>query len=190
MRDVVATRPAAGPARRRRVTQPGKRPAGSPNAGAVAHIDEDRRIIAYMIDMLRNRQPLEELHGQHRPSRNLARDLLDRSRGALGLPVAQHVGDVAAQEPGLIHADLAHRARADQLGDVGQRPGFAGLDEPVVVELVDVALENAQLGAHDLHQCLKRPALFGVQCSEMAGQALEQVTGLAVTHRKSPEWTG
>ena len=72
-----------------------------------------------------------DIHGQ----------LLEREQRALAAPVADGVGDLGAAV-GAGRGDLVDRVVADQVADVGDDPRRAGLDELVVVELLDVVLDD------------------------------------------------
>src|SRR5436190_15636402 len=60
------------------------------------------------------------------------------------------------------HGGCGQSGEADQVADIGQRPGCAGLGKLIIVELCQILLENAGLLGHDAEQCLQRLALLGI----------------------------
>ena len=75
--------------------------------------------------------------------------------------IADGVGDLG---PGAGDAGgrAVQRPVADQAADVGRRPVGAGLDELVVVELLDVLLDDGRLLGDHAEQLAQREALVGV----------------------------
>ncbi len=140
---------------------------------------------ADMVDVLAPDQPLEKFDRDDGPAGDVARDLLDRGGGALGLAIAKRIRDIGAQSD-LARAEAAHRARADQRADIGDDPRLAAFDEEIVVELVEVALDDREPLAEHAHQRLERPALLGVAVAQMLRQQLDQRDGRAVMHGRPP----
>ena len=138
-----------------------------------------------MIDVLAPDQPLEELDRHDRPAGDVPGHLLKHRGRPLGLAIAEHVGDEAAH-PRFAAAYVLQPARADQGGDIGYHPRLAGLDEPIVIELVDVALDDVELFGEQGGQGLERPARFRVSVPMMLRKEVEQGLGRPVTHGHPP----
>lgn len=136
-----------------------------------------------VIDVLVLDQALEELDRDARPAGGVTRHLFQHGAGALALPVGERVGDIGAQRA---LAELAQGTRSDEIAEIGDDPVLAGLDEPIVVERVDVLLDDFQLAGKDLHQGLKGTALVSVEGADMAGQQAVEPVAAAVTHRRPP----
>ncbi len=71
------------------------------------------------------------------------RQLLEHQRRALAAAIGDGVGDLGARR-GDLRRHAVQRPVADQVADVGHHPVGAGLDELVVVELLDVLLERGE----------------------------------------------
>ena len=89
-------------------------------------------------------EQLEVLDGPRAPAGHVARELLEHRDGALGAPVRDRVGHEAALAERRT-LDRQQPAHAEQVADVRHDPLLAGLDEPVVVEPLDVGLEQVEL---------------------------------------------
>ncbi len=114
-----------------------------------------------MIDVLRACRSLEELHSLASPTGDIARQLLEHGRRAFAPAVRQGVGDVASLAEGGLGArrHAGERPHAKQVGNVGHDPFVAGLDEPVVVQLPDVVLDQLHFAVHQVEQRTQRVAL-------------------------------
>ena len=114
-----------------------------------------------VVHELRRRQQLEELHRACRPAGDVARQLLEHRHGALAAPVADRVGDLGARR-GDVRQDAVQRPVADQVADVRRHPAVGGLDELVVVELLDALREHVDLLGDDVDELAQHAALLGV----------------------------
>jgi hypothetical protein len=114
-----------------------------------------------MIHVLRACGSLEELHGLASPAGDIARQLLEDGRRTLAPAVRQGVGNVTPLAEGRLGArgHAWERAHAKQVGNVGHDPFVAGLDEPVVVQLADVVLDQLHFAVHQVQQRTQRIAL-------------------------------
>ena len=110
-----------------------------------------------MLHVLGITEDLEELQRVRPPSGNVTSQLLQHKHRSLA----------AAQGDGLrnLCARIVHRRRdapdglvADQVANVRNNPLRAGLDEKVVVELVEFFCEGRQLLVNDHQQRLERPS--------------------------------
>src|SRR5678815_1478233 len=128
-------------------------------SGAVA-------IEVQVVDVLRPAEQLEELDRARGPAADLAGELLEQRERALAPARRDQVGDLAARDQdatdcaarGRRWAGLGDRPVADQIADVRNDPVIGGLDEPVLVELGDVVLDDIDLLGDDLEQGLERIA--------------------------------
>ena len=96
-----------------------------------------------------------------RPAGDVARELLQHRGGSQAPPEADGVGDLGPGA-GDARGRAVQRPIADQAADVGRCPVGAGLDELVVVELLDVLLDDGRLLGDHAQQLPKREALLGV----------------------------
>ena len=125
-----------------------------------------------MVEVLRPGEQGVELDGARRPAATSRGQLLEQRQRALARRERDGVGDLAARDQGPCaprapagdvgipsRARIGERPVADQVTDVGHDPVLAGLDEPVVVELVDVVLDQIDLLADDAQQGAQRVAL-------------------------------
>ena len=78
-------------------------------------------------------------------------------------------------------ATPVQRPVADQVADVGRDPVGAGLDELVVVELLEIFLENTDLPVDEGEQLAERFALLGVANAVDRRQQVIEPIGI-VTH--------
>ena len=104
-----------------------------------------------MVEVLRRRQQLEELDGTRVPAGHVARELLEHRRGPLSPAVGDRVRDLGARAADHL-GQAVQRAVAEQVADVRRHPLRAGLDELVVVELLEVLLEDRDLAGDDVEQ--------------------------------------
>ena len=63
---------------------------------------------------------------------------------------------------------------ADQVTQIGDDPVLAGLDEPVLVEPVDIALDDVDLFGDHLQKRAERKPQFGVALAMDNGQQVEE----------------
>ena len=68
----------------------------------------------------------------------------------------------SARGEATLRRHAVQRPVADQVADIGRHPVGAGLDELVVVELLDVLLERGELLGEGRDQRAQRLALLGV----------------------------
>ena len=126
------------------------------------------------------------------PLGGVGRETLDGGERSLGPPVTDGVGDLAAaagrvegiKRAGCRRPDGGAEGDVDQVGEVGDEPVLAGLDEPVGVELGDVRLERGDLIADHAEQGLQRAADLGVAELVEGGQEAEGVVG----HQRTTCW--
>ena len=163
----------------------------APQRAAVA--DVDRRVVAGLdvAHALGRDQPPELLDSDRGPPRDVDRHLLEREQRALAAAISdrvRHLGATVAAGGG----DLVDRVVADQVADVGNHPAGAGLDELVVVELLDVVLNDPRLRRHDAEQRLQRAAGLRVLIAVDRRQEREQLVGVEAHDqtRSSPVWPG
>ena len=105
-----------------------------------------RRVVVarpQVVHVLRRAEQLEVLDRARVPAGDVARELLEHRRRALAPAERDRVRDLGAREPARA-AERVQRLVADQVADVGDRPVGAGLDELVVVELLEVLLDHAR----------------------------------------------
>src|SRR5262249_4393632 len=122
-----------------------------------------------------------ELDRPRPPSGHVVRELLEHRDGALPPPVAERVRDVCAQAPGA-RPDRVQAAHAEQVADVGDDPRVARLDEPVLVEALDVALDDVRLALEHFEQRLEGTAALDVaHAVERREELVELVVHDAVT---------
>ena len=127
-----------------------------------------------VLRVLRRPEQLKELDGLGPPAGDVVGELLEHGQRPLAPSVRERVGDVAAHAAGL-RADRVEPPHAEQFADVGDDPGVAGLDEPVLVELLDVALDELALALEDVQQRLERVAVLDVAGAVDRRQQLVEV---------------
>ena len=123
-----------------------------------------------MVHRLGDRHEPRVLDRPARPSGGVGGETLDGGERSLGAPVADGVGDLAPAAGRVQGTGVAAGRRPDggaegdvnQVGEVGDEPVLAGLDEPVVIELGDVRLERGDLVADHAEQGPQRTADVGV----------------------------
>ena len=106
-------------------------------------------------------EPLKELNHPRVPAGDVARQLLEHGRRAFAPPVRDGVGDLGARADGA-RGHAVQRPVADQVADVGRHPLGAGLDELIVVELVEILAQHRDLFGDDAAQRFERLALLRV----------------------------
>ncbi len=97
-----------------------------------------------MIHELRRGQQLEKLDRARVPAGDITRQLFEDGGGAFAPAITDRIRHFRARRQ-LIRPDRMERAIADQVADIRQHPRRAGFDELVVVKLVEIFLENADL---------------------------------------------
>jgi hypothetical protein len=105
----------------------------------------------YVVHVSRRDEALEELDRAGGPAGEVVCQLLEHRRGPLASPVRERVGD----ERPLTERSGTERqqpSNAQQVADVGDDPLLARLDEPVVVQLLDVGLEEVDVARDDAQQ--------------------------------------
>ncbi|MEZ4612654.1 MAG: hypothetical protein R2838_20830 [Caldilineaceae bacterium] len=116
---------------------------------------------AQMVQVLGGRQRLEELDDARIPVGDVPGQLFQHGRGALAPAEGDGIGHLGARAADGGH-DAVERPVADQVADVGHDPRRAGLDEEIVVHLVQILGHHlGLLGQHD-HEIAQRIAAFGV----------------------------
>ena len=119
-----------------------------------------RRVVvpqANVIHILRIAKDPEELDCVCSPSRSIARQLLHHQDGALAAAEGDGIGDLGARIVDR-RSDSLHRPVADQIADVRDHPRRACLDELVVVKLIQILCDNAELFLNHHQQRSERSA--------------------------------
>jgi hypothetical protein len=124
---------------------------GVPQVSRAAAVGTD------VIELLVPAEQLEELDRLRRPARHVPGQLLEDRRRAFPSPVAQRIGDERALVP-VQRRRTAEASHAEQVAEVRDHPRLAGLDEPVVVELLDIGPEHAELVIDHVQEALERAA--------------------------------
>ena len=157
-----------------RVRQPVEGPVEQVERVAVAQVDGAAARGVQVVDVLRPAKQPVELDRAGRPAGHVARQLLQHRQRALAAAIADRVGHLAPRDQDLVAraalraahlswlARFMHKLIADQIADVRHDPILRRLDEPVVVELANVLLDDGDLLADDGQQRLERVALVGV----------------------------
>ena len=128
----------------------------------------------YVIHVLATREQLEVLDGARRPAGGVARHLLEDRRGALPTSVGDRVRHLGARrETGDRRAGQS--SQPDELGKVRQHPGRRGLDEQVVVELVDPVGGDREFVGEDLEILSQHLAACDVALAVQRGQELVEL---------------
>ena len=130
---------------------------------------EVRGLGADVLEVLAPADQLEELDGVRGPARDVAGELLEHRQRALAAPVGDRLGDVRPAAHG-----VAQRIVADEVADVRDHPRAARLDEQVVVELRNVALDDVDLLGDDPQQGAQDVALVGVLVAVDGREQLEE----------------
>lgn len=89
-----------------------------------------------------------------RPIADIPRQAGDRRHRAAPAPRGKQVADRAPLRAGAAGAAFG-RARAEQVGNVGDDPVRTGFDETVVVHALEVAFDRHSLAADDAQQLLQ-----------------------------------
>jgi hypothetical protein len=138
---------------------------------AAADVDCAAAVEPEVVKRLVEGQQREELDRPRRPAGEVGRELFEQGQGALAAPGRDGVGDVAAREAQLTvghavsrkpDARAGGRLKAEEVGQIGNYPWLAGLDEPVVVETIDVPLDDRDLLRDHLQQRPQRLVALGV----------------------------
>ncbi len=97
-----------------------------------------------MIHVLGPAEQLKVLDHARRPAGHVARQLLEHGRRAFAPPKRDGVRHFGARARHFRH-DAVQAAIADQIADIRHYPVVAGFDELIVVKLLQVFFENADL---------------------------------------------
>ena len=106
-----------------------------------------RRVVvpeADVVHVLRVAEDPEELDCVRAPCRYIARELLHHQHRAFAAAEGDGIGDLGARIVDR-RRDSLHRLVADQIADVRDDPRRAGLDELVVVKLIQVLGDNRRV---------------------------------------------
>ncbi|KUG19197.1 hypothetical protein ASZ90_011087 [hydrocarbon metagenome] len=185
MGDVEPAPAAPDPAHLGRVRQTAKR---RPQEIEGVSIPQIRRAaaVAYVGEVLRPRQCLEELNGMGGPPGDVAGQLLQHGRRPLPAAIGDAVGDVCPKAAPLSRGE---QAGAEGVPDVGHRPLRTGLDEEIVVQLIQVLLQCPHLIRNHPEQLQKRLPAFAVAYAVDGGQ--QGIEGLIIeVHASSPHSIG
>ena len=157
------------------------------SASAVAQVGGARPGKPQMVDVLGPAEQGVELHRPRRPAGDVVRQLLEQRKRALAPAKAERVRHLAPRNQDAVEASplcrtgfqrgiarLLHRAIADQVADVRHDPVFAGLDEPVLVELRDIVLDDIHLLADDPQQRAQRIVVLRIAHAVHDGQQFVQ----------------
>ncbi len=144
---------------------------------------EPRRLRPEVLEVLRPAEQLEELDRVNGPAGDVPRELLEHRQRPLAAAVVDRLGDVGpradldrrpqvgpdqiredrcrrvlvADAPGVVQEVVRH-----EIADVRDDPAPARLDEQVVPQTCDVALDDVDLARHDPEQRAQRETLVGV----------------------------
>ena len=130
--------------------------------------------------MLRGRESQEILDRRSIPPGHIARELLEHGGRSFAPPVRDRVRDLGARAPQR-PLRAVQPAISDEIADVRHRPVGARLDEEIVVELIDVLLDCAELLGDDGEQLLEHLALRRV--AHAVDRRQQRVEGFGiVTH--------
>src|SRR4051812_22402500 len=129
-----------------------------------------------MFHVLRRGEQLEELDRLRAPARDVVGELLQHGERPLAPPVADRVGDVRplARRPG---RDRVQAAYVEKVGDVRNDPRPARLDEQIVVEAFDVAVDDVGLRRKYRRERLERAPFLGVSDPVDRRQKVVQIGG-------------
>ena len=106
-----------------------------------------------MIHVLAGFEPLKELDHPRVPAGDVARQLLQHGGRAFAPPVGDGVRHFGARADGA-RGHAVHRPVADQVADVRRHPLGAGLDELIVIELVEIFAQHGDLFSDALRTTL------------------------------------
>ena len=143
----------------------------------VAQVDEASALVE-MIDGLRASEERVVLDGARGEAADVVRELLELRERAATAKVAQVIRDRAPRR-------LAGERDfvSDQIADVRHDPVLARLDEPVLVELGDVFLDEVHLLGDRAQQIAQRVAMFLVALAIDDRKEVEQAVDV---HERSP----
>ena len=136
--------------------------AGELGLGVIAQIGGCQVTQPDVVEFLGRRQERKELDGFGRPTTDVARQALEDRRGPLAPAVGQRVRDDGALREGRAAGRWDQPLHPEQVADVGHHPLIAGLDEPVLVQLVDVILQCLELLLKDREHRLENIALVRI----------------------------
>jgi hypothetical protein len=191
VRDGVRAQAPQPRARRRDVVQPAnvdrlserlERAAEEIERLAVAKIGEAAARVQ-MIDVLRPAEERVRLDGAGGKSGDVVRQLLEQRERAAAAQIADVVRHRAARREGARASVRLHDLVSDEIADVRHDPLLARLDEPVFVELRDVALDEIHLLGDRAQQIAQRVALLLVALPVDDGEEIEETVDGATLHR-------
>ncbi len=131
-----------------------------------------------MIEILIRRQQREVFDRAGRPTGDVSRQLLDDREGAFAAAVAQRVGDLCpCADP-----FCGRRTDPEQVAEIRDHPLVTRLDEPVLVEALNLLFEDFRLLAEDLEEILERLTVFHVPLTVNGGQQGVERLGVVATH--------
>ncbi len=96
---------------------------------------------SHVVQVLRSGQHLKELDSVCAAAGNIARELLHQQHIALAPSEGDGAGDLGARA-GYCRGDSVDRLEADQIADIGNHPWRAGLNELIVVKLIEIFGKN------------------------------------------------
>ena len=108
-----------------------------------------------MVHVLRVAQHLKHLRRVRAPGGNIASELLHDQHGSLAPAQGNGLGHLGARIVDRCR-DPFDRLVADQIADIGNDPGGAGLDKLVVVKLIEIIGDRGDLLADQHQQRLQR----------------------------------
>ena len=134
---------------------------------------------AEMVKVLGCGQPQKIFHRSCVPSGNIVRELLEHGGRPLAATVRDCVCDLGTTAPQCpLHA--VQPATPNEVADIRHRPLRAGLDEEIVVKLIDVFLDRAELLGNDGEKLLEHLVLrrvpHPVDCREQRIKGFRIVT--------------
>ena len=154
----------------------------------VSQTGEGLTLRPQVIQLLRRRQPLEELDRARGPAGHVAREQFQHWRRPLAPAVGHGMAHLRAR--GARARARRQPADAEQIAEIRQRPRRGGLDELIVVELFETLFEHGHLARHELDQFAQRAGSpvagrvgsvgvrqFGVARAEMGGQQVPELVG-------------
>ena len=157
VRNVVAATGRFRAAHVRRVRHTVERAVDGQHHALGPHRGGGERLRPQVIHELRGDELLEELHRARWKVGDVVRELLEHQRRALAPAIGDRVRHFRARR-GDACRDAMQRPVADQIADVRRHPVGARLDELIVIELIEVFFDGAQLARDELHERVQRLA--------------------------------
>src|SRR5260370_4076194 len=161
---------------------------------SIAHIYRPTPLEVQGVNILRPAEQPVELDCSCRPTCYVSGEIFQQRQGALAPAMEDRVGDIAAWNEDFItqpFLDSEHVAWfyglvdslvTNQIANIGNHPVLASFDEPVLVELGNIILNDIYLLGDDPQQCLERPTLFRVTLAVDSWQELIQTIRIFI-HR-------